>query len=257
MSNDDSRKKGLFDLKSLYKPEDLCAELAEYLFDHPRLGKVLQHPLVYGLPYFEQSNRQYNLQFRHKNQAINKAQDTRAWNTYVALHERAYRLDAVQAISCMLEDEEYWPLIGWVWTDSENIWQHFDIWYELWSSNSQGREGIIDAKNLAATRTGVMDADDLAAYKALPDGELTVYRGFSHDSGLEGLSWTLVKAKAQWFARRFALEGKRPQLAIGKVSKEYVLAHFTGRDEKEIVVLPENVKILDVVAVPKARKTEI
>jgi ribosomal protein L22 len=70
---------------------------------------------------------------------------------------------------------------------------------------------------------------------------VTVWRGVSHKDAVEGLSWTLRRDKAEWFARRSA-HGKKPLLAKGSIIKSAVFAYFSGRKEAEIVLDPEEVQ---------------
>jgi hypothetical protein len=55
-----------------------------------------------------------------------------------------------------------------------------------------------------------------------------------------GLSWTLNKDKALFFARRF--KPPQPILATALLRKRDVLAYLPDRDEEEIVCLPTAVR---------------
>ena len=48
------------------------------------------------------------------------------------------------------------------------------------------------------------------------------------------MSWTLKRDKAEWFATRFGNEGKVLEMSI---SKEKIVAVFTGRNEFEAVIV--------------------
>jgi hypothetical protein len=66
-------------------------------------------------------------------------------------------------------------------------------------------------------------------------GVLTIYRGGLPD----GISWTLERAKAVWFARRNSLFTGEPQdVWRARVQASKVLGYFTQREEDEIVVNP-------------------
>jgi len=75
--------------------------------------------------------------------------------------------------------------------------------------------------------------------------EFPIYRGFIGKRG-EGLSWSLSRRKAVWFARRFSVLTHlgQPRLMTGTIKKKDVLAYFNGRKEKEIVVDPAAVRSL-------------
>ena len=150
---------------------------------------------------------------------------------YVFLYERPYRLEAFKAIVTgkainKTDPATYWKLLGRIWVDSENIWQNFIQWKQLWSDPS-------------AHRRIVMDEDELAALDDLPE-TVSIYRGAAFRSTRWGLSWTTNYDKAVWFGKRGARDAKVFVLS-GKVKKENVLAHFLGRSEDEIVALPHNI----------------
>src|SRR5258705_147764 len=65
----------------------------------------------------------------------------------------------------------------------------------------------------------------------LPE-EITIYRGFNGGHG-EGMSWTLDRDKAIWFAKRFR---SAPALATALAIRGDVHAFFSGRNEFEIVI---------------------
>ncbi len=53
----------------------------------------------------------------------------------------------------------------------------------------------------------------------------------------------LDRAKAEWFARRFAsLDGGR--VAEGRVARSNIVAYLDERKEREIVVNPEHVRVV-------------
>jgi hypothetical protein len=58
-------------------------------------------------------------------------------------------------------------------------------------------------------------------------------------SAMHGLSWTLDREKAQWFANRWlSLKRRRPIVLQTVARKADVMAYFAGRNEQEIVVHP-------------------
>lgn len=69
---------------------------------------------------------------------------------------------------------------------------------------------------------------------------LTVYRG--DPDGNLGMSWTLSKTTARFFAKRYGT-GANPTIFRYVVEhKREVLAYFTGRNEAEIVLNPTLVR---------------
>ena len=107
-------------------------------------------------------------------------------------------------------------MLAEVWTDSENIWQNYSGWEDLWNSSRSAKKSA-------------MSDEARRAFDLLPD-EITIYRG-SHDYNVHGLSWTLSRKKAEEFAERF--EGNHFTTALAKKCDAHAL--FDRRDETELV----------------------
>jgi hypothetical protein len=213
--------------------EELHPDLAECMEENETFGMVLKHPLVfqvgYGMPALA------NKMYEHKKERLAEAFQTQNWNTYVYLHERPYRMQAFQELIELdvLSDIEYWSLAGDIWTDSENIHEWASEWQMVLSSDrsSQG---------------AMMSGADLYKFTRFPD-RLEVYRGCIHDLNEEGMSWTLDRRTAEWFARRFAVVHDGQALVLhGEVDKDDVVGYFheAHRNEDEIVVAdPDKVRL--------------
>ncbi len=130
---------------------------------HPVLGPVLQHPLVYFVPYFPQMAAYANEMLRQKEAALKTAIENKDWVKAVFLHERPWRCDAFSLHAETMDDKTYWSLLAQIYTDSENIDENFDAWEVLLASSRPGREAF-------------MQADERAFLSRLPE-EIQVYRG--------------------------------------------------------------------------------
>lgn len=218
------------------KKEDLHPDLVPHLTTGA-VGPMLHHPLVINVMHHDMQNAVTNQSYLHKKAAVAKAAKEGDWSRYIFMHERPYRFDAlVRAASKGLaqDPKQYWDLVGSVWTDSENIHQSLPAWKKLWTAPMPGREECMNEK-------------EHAALAALPE-TMTVYRGVGHARFKLGLSWTLDKERAEWFANRFAgANGRRAHVYAGEVAKKDVLAHFLGRNENEVVIDPRCVKNLRLV----------
>lgn len=73
-------------------------------------------------------------------------------------------------------------------------------------------------------------------YTSNLSGIVTIYRGVSSKKYRDGLSWTLDKDKAEWFATRFTQEGV---VYSATVKSENILYYITDRGEEEIIVDPK------------------
>lgn len=215
----------------MLKDEPLDPELAAWIDDTGALGQMIKHPLVYDITGV-QFPGPANARLKYKKEALAKAHAEKNWNTVIFLHERPFRASALYRLAvdrgAEISNEDYWELVGSVWTDSENIWQNEDEWEYLFASQRPGREHM-------------MDEEERAAFAALPD-TLTVYRGCHRELNEDGLSWTLDRERAAWFAKRFAnVTESDPIVHVGDVRKADVMAHFLGRNESEIVLINPDV----------------
>jgi hypothetical protein len=86
--------------------EELVPELRPYVCDWPPFGKMLDHPLVRvtqldarfknALPGTPRTNVELaNRSYRDKRAQLTAAVDSKDWHSYVFLHERPHRLDAL------------------------------------------------------------------------------------------------------------------------------------------------------------------
>jgi hypothetical protein len=226
------------ELKALMEtPEDLDPELEAYLGDTEHGWQALRHPLVYQVPYHPTWNALMNRQLGAKREQLVEAQRKRNWSQYIWLHERPYRIDAFTTICWRLSDKKYWELLGSIWTDTENLWQNHEIWRECLTAERR-------------FRSRMMSEDERAQVKEVLPNPVTVYRGFSAPGSVQGFSWTTNPIVAKFFARRFAPRGNLMFVAKGTVRKGHVIAFLDGRSEYEVIVMPENVKDIEIAEVP-------
>ena len=107
-----------------------------------------------------------------------------------------------------------------------------DEW-EWFHNVSENLEELGEVFPLYGPVRAMMTPEENAAYDALPD-ILTVHRGC--DAGrLEGLSWSLNKKVANWFAFYPLTQAEEPTLMTARVEKEFVMAIKLGRGEEEII----------------------
>lgn len=215
-------------IKSWGEPEELHPDLQPYVVDLGQTGTWVKHPLCFSPMHIPHLNARLNEQYAKKQELLSKYEEEGEWSLIpLLLFERPYRLEAFESIKHNLSDEEYWEVLSEIWTDSENIWQNDTEWRNCLESEREGRSKYF------------MDEDEQKVFKALP-AEVEVYRGYAHDGASEGLSWSLNKERAEWFAKRLVHRPEeKPRLVSGKVKKQHVLAYLNGRQEEEIVVMPE------------------
>jgi len=141
-----------------------------------------------------------------------------------------------------LSPAQYWKLLGEVWTEIEVFQPDKQTWLRLFQSKRPNREFL-------------MTSEEHEMLSKLPD-IFEIWRGCGDVSGVYGLSWTLDKKRAEFFAdyaigfRRKMLTGLKnqanvqPLIVKAKCQKADVLALFKRRGESEIVLNPQNVRII-------------
>jgi hypothetical protein len=157
---------------------------------------------------------------KHKLERLEEAYAEKNIHSYVFTHARPFRFQA-------LLDAKFWqdPLLGWyevagdVWTDTEGPGKNADIW----------RSEVFCTMHCHMT----MSEEEFAFFQTLK--EVQVFRGAdSSKHARTGLSWTLDRNKAMWFAKRYS--SKTPWLAEATVKRPQIAAVFLGRGEKEVIV---------------------
>ena len=206
----------------LFGPEPLHPDLEPYVQDSGFIGKVIRFPLIVSVPYYVELNKQLNRRYELLIEKVEEAKGNGDWLSFVFLHERPFRLDALlDAVNEGMSGEVYNKVLAHAWVDSENPGVNLDTWVDLFTSPE------VDGSQL-------MDEEERADFLDLPE-TLTVYRG-ARPEYRRGLSWTTDLKTARWFANRW---GKGLPVWRMTVQIENVIAHFTGRGEREVIIHPD------------------
>jgi hypothetical protein len=197
--------------------EALHPELAQYLEPMAGFGQMLRHPLVYSVPYFgEMENARLNKCLEVRREMLAKAMAEERHHSWVFLHERPYRLDALLEIRGTIPDKDFLPIVLEVYTDSENARCNFHAWEDL----LEPLTGTDPWKSLAD----------------LPD-TMVVYRG----GVKEGFSWTRNLEVAKYFSTRLGGNG---DIWTATVAKSDIVGYYDGRNEDEVIASYESVSHL-------------
>lgn len=199
--------------------ERLLPELEVYVTDGP-LGRFLNHPLVQDIM-VDAAPGFANARLKQKKEQLQRAIENKDWSSFIFIHERPYRFDALEEAVYTHEVDSPGELIRQVWIDSENIHQNYEAWGDL-------------IRDYGVT----MSDDDKKAFDKLPE-EFTIYRGCT-PAGDTGYSWTVDENQAVWFAERF--EHEEARVISSRIKKSNVRAFLAGRGESEVLVLPEDFK---------------
>jgi hypothetical protein len=196
--------------------EPLHSDLIAYMETSDAGWAMLRHPLVYQVPFF--SNGSANAYYKQKRKAVEEALEKKNYKQFVWLFERPYRVEAFIKIADQLNDTDYWRLLSDIWIDTENQYAYLKEWKKLLSSKRSNRHYM-------------MDEEEDNILRSLAD-EVTIYRGCQKGLNEDGLSWSLDKSKAKFFANRF---GKKGIILERKIPKSDIVAVLLGRGESEVI----------------------
>jgi hypothetical protein len=222
---------------------DLDEELRAYVVDGA-FGLSFDHPLYRDIHILFTANmpaEQYsdlswapaglariNEIIRRKKKELSDAEAKGDWGSYVFIHHRPYRVDALLNVIRRRGASRLWPLVRHVWTNSESNMQSWFEWSEIWS-HAYTRNG-----NFRRCFRNFMRPVDRRTYDNLPE-VITAYRGCADEDEVEGYSWTLDRGRAEWFARRATHRGPGI-VATVNVHKSVALAYLSDRQESEIIL---------------------
>jgi hypothetical protein len=86
--------------------------------DDGPFGPQLHHPLLIELFFDPCRAALINHRYRLKSKAVEEKLRDRRWASYVFMHERPYRLDALLRCATLgFAGAEYWKLVGEVWAE--------------------------------------------------------------------------------------------------------------------------------------------
>ena len=217
-------------LKLIQKKEPIHPDLERHIESGGIMGVMVRHPLIVSMVTMSGCFAYVNYLYKGRKEHAKSLMETRDWYGYVFVHALPYQLDVFAKIAKRLTDEEYWTILGAVYTESENLWRQKRKVVRLVTADRKKREFLMNGRE--------------RNYLAKQPNKLTIYRGYQYRNA-DGWSWTLDPKQAEWFARRFEARGGKPTVATATVNKRDVIAYFSRRREKEIVVDPAIVKIAE------------
>jgi hypothetical protein len=163
--------------------------------------------------------------------------EARLFHEFLLLHEGAERQDAFVRITRRfrrLPGPVYWDLLRLLWLNSNVITPASSFWRRAFAKHPD-------------FRIHFMNQPETDFLRSLP-ATIEVYRGCGVYR--EGFSWTLSERVAKSYPRKVITEvralRRKAQILTGVVQKSKIIGFIDARDEKEIVVLPEGVEIVDV-----------
>jgi hypothetical protein len=218
-----------------YTEEKLCKELINSIVNYGDITYVKNmfvNTIYTANPKVSSSeNGRLNQSFRYNVKEYKDCLKQGEYEEILYLIERPWRVKWVyenrETIKTKLGVEAFYEIVSEAYSDTENACQLKDETLELFYYGNQPQL--------------MMDSDEKNEFQKLPN-EFKVYRGVclsQSDDEFEflGNSWTLDYEKAKWFAERRGFSNySYPLVYAMTVNKNDVLAHFTRREEAEILV---------------------
>ncbi len=215
-------------------------ELEGYLEEADGHG-LIKHPLITYMGYDPDSRETVTMLGRwlaQKRHGIEQLASEGDWSQVLMLHEKPWRMHALIEYAPPMDDEDYWDELGDIWCQIKNPGEYLVALPDLFHPGNRGTE----------KRFLMMNEEEQAALQTLPE-KLTIYRGCAEGNRV-GFSWSIDREKAEWFAHRCGFaeyNASDTLLLVGECRKADVVAHFTRREEEEIVIDPEDVAIIDTI----------
>ena len=183
----------------------------------------------------------YVQKINFKQGQLDEAISQQNWDKVFMLIEKPFRLSWLEEnIDLIKDDKQYYNFLKDAYMMTEFPMNGF--------SNYRDLLHLLYAKDNPKL---MMDKEELKLLNSLPN-EVKIWRGVKVDDVLDedniGLSFTLNKDKAIWFAERFAQAGVSQAILIEAVVKRVdILSIFLNRDEEEVIVNPEYIKIKKII----------
>jgi len=206
--------KDLFTIKDGESGE-LIEELKNSIKGHMIFHKYVVDTYT-GIP---EHNNFLNKRYKRNKEEAEKTLQNRDYRSYINLHAKPYRLEPLLEIFNMadVEDKIKAELLTDTWTLIEKPSVNMEYWVELF-------------KYFKKRKALLMTGEEFEFFNSLPE-EITIYLGSEY---IEGISWTLSKEQAEWFAKRFEINGT---VFEKTVKKSDCICYLNDREEKEIIYI--------------------
>lgn len=159
-----------------------------------------------------------NKQFKLQRARFKKLIQEKKFIEYLCYVARPYRLDGLVRHLSEIPQDKLFECVEFVWTDSESPMVNYEVWKTIFS--------LPQLKN---------DFDKTK--KDLPEA-FFIYRG-TKDEFDKGISWTISKDRARWFADRyFTKKNINDGIVLEKhVRRDEVVMFTNRRGESEVIYL--------------------
>lgn len=193
---------------------------------------LIQHPF-WNTPFLPYEGQMVNILeepqiyqkiIKNKEEKIQTLKDV---SSILLCIDKPYRLTFLKFIREYMSIKDFSHFLGEIWISSEDPNQDVNVSTAMASRWFK-----------KADKRYLMNDKEYQIYYNLPE-TLKVYRGVSVGRNPNGLSWTDDYSKAVWFAHRFDSKNQKGYVRDGEIKKKDILAYFSRRGEKEIVIDPK------------------
>jgi hypothetical protein len=215
-----SENKKLWYVEDLFTTKDgESGELIEELKNSIK-GNTIHHRFVVDTyTRIPEHNNVLNKKYKRNKEKAEKALKNRDYRNYLNSHEKPYKLAPLIVIFNMadVDDKLKAELLVDAWTSAEGPSVCRKHWVKLFKYFKKRKELL-------------MTEEELEFFNNLPE-EITIYRGAE---SIKGISWTLSKENAEWFAKRFEINGTVFEKTV-KISDCF--CYLNEREEQEIIYI--------------------
>lgn len=194
--------------------EPLHPELQRYYMEDP--FPMVKHPLCFSVPHADIFNQHVNKRYTFVKERVVEEERRENWAGVLMFYEKPFRLDRLIELYQKHQFSQHTlsSLAHDIWVSVENIYE-------------QRREWILTLSECIPS--SFMSVEDEDYFNRLPQ-RIMIHRGGDR----EGLSWTLDRERAKWFARRW---DKNAGVHTVTIDKSEVFAYTDARNEQEIIYL--------------------
>jgi len=215
----------------MHKVEDLDIVLQLCVQEMGNGMTFIKHPLI-NLPYVPQMNAYNNALYRDKLKVVTELESNKEYEKAIWIYERPFRAQIFNRYTKVMEREQAARLMLDVWQDCEHPYGDRDLWREMFNSYR-------DTDALSRTRTHLIKegVEEITLYRGMGSAEVNRKK-----TGNWGMSWTLDRDIAVWFARRYRGVYKgTPAVAEARFNVRSVFCYMPERGEQEVVADPLNI----------------
>lgn len=214
---------------ALCAADELHGDLVHYAEKHENGCFTIDHPLVREVS-IPRTAGWINGEYLRARRWTDRLRSERKWGELLSVVVAPYRFDELTALRFdgAMSPSEYWEQFGELWVETDYIWQDRDEWESVLFDADE--DAVDDVRRFT-------NEHERRIFDALPE-RVTLYRVYSRADQEQGLSYTLNRSMAEWFAlhhRRLDVAPDiEPTVKVLTLKKSRLFAY---KDREEEVIL--------------------